>query len=351
MKRLAIVAVVALVAVGLMRVGPLRAAPGKPLQFYFVDVEGGAATLIVTPAGESVLIDCGWPGFDDRDPKRIQKAAKLAGVSRIDHCISTHWHVDHYGGIAGLSRLLPIRHFYNRGIPDTLEEDKENFPTLIAAYRKASGGKSTTLKPGDRVPLESEGGQRVTLRCLAGNREVIAAGKEDLPENRDCAAAQPQPNDPSDNARSLAFLLQFGDFRFLDCGDLTWNIEQKLVCPVNLIGKIDLFQVTHHGSDQSNNPVLVRSIHPRVAVIDNGPHKGGSASVFATLKSTPGLESIYQLHRNVETTARDNTSPEFIANVDEQCEGRFIKAEVAPDGRRYTLTLEGQSGSRSFATR
>src|SRR3954452_13803387 len=92
---------------------------GKTLDIYFIDVMGGAATLIVTPEKESILIDSGWPGFDDRDPKRIVHVLKdVAGFDHIDHLVTTHWHTDHFGGVAGLSKLIEIRHFWDRGLPE-----------------------------------------------------------------------------------------------------------------------------------------------------------------------------------------------------------------------------------------
>src|SRR5262249_30198726 len=106
--------------------------PAAPhgLDIYFIDAEGGAATLIVTPAGESVLIDCGNPG--PRDAERIYKVAtEQAGLQAIDHLIITHWHLDHYGGVDRLAKLMPIHHYYDHGIPETLAEDAKNFPTLI----------------------------------------------------------------------------------------------------------------------------------------------------------------------------------------------------------------------------
>lgn len=348
MKRLVLV----LVAAAALGLGwrPL-AAQGKGLQIFFVDVEGGAATLIVTPMEESVLVDTGWPGFDDRDPKRIQRAAKLAGVSRIDHLVTTHWHRDHYGGVEGLAKLMPIGRFYDHGIPDSLSEDPD-FPTMIAAYKKASGGQSTTLHPGDAIPLrEGRSSQKISLTCLAAAGKVITDGKDAGRPNPECVKNQPKPPDPSDNARSIVLLLKYGDFRFLDCGDLTWNVEHELVCPTNKIGRVDLYQVTHHGLNQSSNPVLVRSIAPRCAVTNNGPRKGGDLETYATLKSTPSIEAIFQLHRNVATTDTDNAPPAFIANVNEQCEGKMVRCEVAPNGKRYTVSVEGKDTSRRFEVR
>src|SRR5438309_5122048 len=89
----------------------------RGLAIHFIDTEGGAATLIVTPAGESVLIDCGNPGT--RDAERIAKTAEAIGLKAIDHLIITHWHLDHYGGVGRLSKMLPIHHYYDYGIPET----------------------------------------------------------------------------------------------------------------------------------------------------------------------------------------------------------------------------------------
>src|SRR5207249_9947384 len=117
------------------------------------------------------------------------------------------------------------------------------------------------------------------------------------------------------NARSLGFRLSFGGFRFLDLGDLTWNIEYKLVHPTDKIGPIDLYQVTHHGLEISNNPVLIKTVKPRVAVFNNGPRKGGHPQVTGILRRLPEAPTIYQLHRNVTATAAENTDPELIANA------------------------------------
>src|SRR5262245_26630933 len=195
--------------------------PVRALDIYFIDTEGGAATLIVTPAGESLLIDCGNPG--GRDAERIHKVATgLAGLKQIDHLFITHWHADHYGGAGRLAKLMPVVNWYDRGIPETLEEDKKNFPLLIADYREASKGKSKTLKPGDVIPLrQKEGTPEVKLVCLCARGEVIP-DRPGAPENPIAKDHKPQPVDKSDNAKSLGFLFSFGGFRFLDLGDLTW---------------------------------------------------------------------------------------------------------------------------------
>src|SRR5260370_1621052 len=145
----------------------------RGLDIDFTDREGGAGTLIVRPAGESIRIDCGNPGT--RDAERIHTAAKAAGLKAIDHLIITHWHLDHYGGIARLAELIPIHHYYDHGIPDSLVEDPQNFPLLIQAYKKAAGDKRTVLKPGDEIPLkQKDGSPPIQIRCLCGGGEVIA---------------------------------------------------------------------------------------------------------------------------------------------------------------------------------
>jgi beta-lactamase superfamily II metal-dependent hydrolase len=321
----------------------------RGVDIYFIDTEGGAATLIVTPAGESVLIDCGNPGTRDAD--RIHEAAQAAGLKAIDHLIITHWHTDHYGGVVRLTQLLPVRHFYDHGIPDNLVEDPDNFKLLIQAYKNASGGKSTRLKPGDEITLKQrEGTPPLRLQCLCGGGEVMP-DKEGVPVNPLAAEHKPQPEDKTDNARSLGFLLSYGGFRFLDLGDLTWNIEYKLVHPSDKIGLVDVYQVTHHGLEISNNPVLIKTVQPRVAICGNGARKGAHPSVIATLRRVPDIQAIYQLHRNVTSEPQDNTEPEFIANAEENCRGEFVKLSLAPDGKSYTVTVGSKGKPRRFATR
>jgi beta-lactamase superfamily II metal-dependent hydrolase len=321
----------------------------KALHIYFVDTEGGAATLIVTPVGESVLIDCGNPG--SRDADRIYQVAQRVGLKAIDHLIITHWHLDHFGGVGRLAQLTPIKRFYDHGIPASLAEDPVHFPILIQAYRAAAQGKRQTLEPGDELTLkQAQGSLALHLRCLCGSGKVVK-DEPSAPENPGARSHVPQPDDPTDNARSLGFLLSFGGFRFLDLGDLTWNVEYKLVHPTDKIGKIDVYQSTHHGLEISNNRVLVQTVLPRVAVCNNGPRKGGHASVIATLRRVPGIEAIYQQHRNVTSAAQENTDPELIANPEEQCRGEFIHLVVAPDSKSYTLQIGPDGKARQFDTR
>jgi beta-lactamase superfamily II metal-dependent hydrolase len=334
--------------------------PGRPLEINFIDVMGGAATLVVTPDRESILIDSGWPGFDDRDPQRIVHVLKdLAGCDHLDHLVTTHWHRDHFGGVAGLAGRVRIDHFWDRGLPedgnprlDFPDGPQPNDP-LGRAYRAASQGKRAALKAGDVLPLKG-----VAALVLASGGEVIDAERRfpgratrDIPTNPLCAEAPPdKAPDRSDNARSLALLFTLGQFQFFDAGDLTWNVEKKLVCPIDLIGKVDLYQVTHHGMDISNHPTLVRTIAPTVAIMNNGPRKGGAPATVKLLRSIPTIEAAYQLHRNAATSPEDNTEASLIANKDE-AGGQIIRVFVAADGSSFTVQIGENGPQRRFATR
>jgi competence protein ComEC len=338
---------------------PGRSAPA--LDIYFIDVMGGAATLLVTPDGESVLIDSGWPGFDDRDPKRVVHVLKdVAKRDRVDHLVTTHWHTDHFGGVGALAKLVEITHFWDRGLPE--DNDPEiKFPEgvrsrdpLVIAYRATSTGKRKPLRPGDSLPLKG-----VKSLVLASAGRVIdpataarARGDErSLPSNPLCQSAPAdQAADRSDNALSVVLLFSVGKFQFFDAGDLTWNVEKQLVCPVDLIGPVDLYQVTHHGMEISNHPTVVQTIAPVVAITNNGPRKGGAAATYKLLKSVPSIQAIYQLHRNAATGDDDNTEPSLIANTDPSG-GQFIHVQVDAGGSKFTVQIGEDGAKREFEAR
>ena len=318
----------------------------KALDIYFIDVEGGAATLIVTPLGESILIDSGFPG--ERDAGRIARVARdVAKLTQIDHYITTHWHRDHVGGIPQLVQLIPVKRYYDHGIQATLAQDI--LPELIDPYKKTTDGKNETLKAGEEIKLRNDRSvPRLRLEIVAGSG-VVKGEPAGSPQIRVCNPDQkPAAEDETDNANSLGFVLSFGGFRFFDGGDLTWNVENKLVCPRAVVGMVDVYQVDHHGSDRSNNPTLINNLQPRVAIIDNGPRKGGEVNTFATLKASPGIEAIYQLHRNLATTANDNTMSGYIANEEENCKGDYIRLSVDEAARSYTVSIDAKQISRKY---
>jgi beta-lactamase superfamily II metal-dependent hydrolase len=287
------------------------AGSSRPLRIEFIDVEGGQATLLVSPANESLLVDAGWPGFNGRDADRIAAAAKAAGVSRLDYLVVTHYHTDHVGGVPQLVARLPVGTFVDHG--ESVEHDAQA-DTLYKAYREVRDkAKHLQVKPGDTIPIK---GLDVRVVTAAGQRL-----KTDLPgggqPNPLCAAAPKRDDDPSENAQSVGIVVSFGAFKFVDLGDLTWNKEKDLVCPNNVIGPVDLYLTTHHGLNQSNAPVLVQAIQPRVAIMNNGAKKGGSPEAWQTVHDAPGLQDLWQLHHADAGGPEHNADEPFIANTDE----------------------------------
>lgn len=321
----------------------------RTLDIFYIDVEGGAATLIVTPAGESILVDAGWPGFEGRDAKRIEKAMKEAGVTAIDHLIVTHYHTDHYGGVPELAKLATINKFYDHGPISSLDEDKD-FATKYAAYRAAARNQTITLNPGSSIRLkQAQGAPPVFLQVLAARGETVMSKRLAVEPNSACADAAPQPEDKTDNARSVAFLLRHGAFNFLDTGDLTWNVEHKLVCPQDMIGDVALYQVAHHGANTSNNPAMLRTINPMVAIMNNGPRKGGHPDTVKALRESAKLKDLWQVHRNVTSGDENNAPEEFIANLDEQNDAaHMIRVSVDAAKRTFTVTNDRNGKSKSY---
>lgn len=326
----------------------LRAeAAERGLSIYWVDVEGGAATLMVTPAGESILVDTGLDG--ERDPGRIAAAAsKVAALKQIDHLVITHFDVDHHGGAAELAKRIPIRKVYDPG-----GERGRPHPSYAKylAFRKTIP--YAVLKPGDTLPLrQAEGAAKVTIACLAAAKQFIKPGPEHQRNPIPAAESPDYPEDKTENANSIVLLVRLGAFDFLDAADLTGRLERQLVHPVNLVGVVDVYQVNHHGLDQSNNPILIRSIEPTVTVMNNGHRKGCMPRTRAALKAVKTIQANYQLHRNLRPGA-DNTAPELIANVEPSasCKANRIELHVTPDGATYTVRIPATEHTRTFKTK
>ncbi len=298
----------------------------KNLQIYAIDVEGGQATLLVSPSGGSLLVDTGWPGNNGRDAQRIQAAMKDAGITMIDKVLITHFHVDHVGGVPNLVERIKVGEFLDHG---ENREDSDITRHDYAAYIKAIGTTPRrTVHPGDTIDLP---GLSIVVVAADGEHTKSVPGANVEP-NSYCASEPKWELDTTENPRSAGILVRFGKFSFLDLGDLTKAKEIPLVCPDNLIGRVDLFLVNHHGSNLSNSKAFVDAIRPRVAIMDNGAHKAGSPEAWQTVHDSPGLVDLYMLHTAEGSDAAHNSSDPLIANLRGGPDGAYFKVVAHQDG-------------------
>jgi competence protein ComEC len=305
-----------------------QAASPQPLRIWFVDVEGGQATLFVTPDGHSLLIDTGWPGNASRDAYRIAQAAKQAGIAKIDYVLLTHYHVDHTGGVPQLVQKIPVGTFIDHG-PNREPNDGPTEASYEGYQKVLATGKygHITAKVGEFLPIPGMKVKVVSADGVLIDKPLQSGGAP----NPFCEKSEIRPPDQTENARSIGVKIGFGKLRILDLGDLTWDKERGLMCPNNLLGPVDLLVVSHHGWYQSSSPALVDGVHPRVAIMDNGARKGGSKPTVETIRAIPGLEAEYQLHYSEEAGA-DNPPDAFLANLRGPDTGFAIEVTADQDG-------------------
>jgi competence protein ComEC len=327
-NKLHIAAIACLSAAFLVFAAAPLVAQSKDLVIYFIDVEGGQSTLFITPSGESVLVDTGWPG--DRDASRIADVARKAGLTHIDHVLITHYHTDHVGGAPALVTKIPVKHFYDHG--DTVEHDSAG-QKLYDDYQKVAGPSGTAthtiVAPGFKLPVKDLNWTIVTSAGKIIDHPLPGAGQP----NPACSTFKQEDVDTTENARSNGSIIEFGKLRIADLGDLTWNKEGELVCPVNKVGTVDIFIVSHHGLDISNSPALVHALHPRVAIMDNGATKGGTVQAWTTIHETPGVDDLWQLHFAEAGGPSHNSQADLIANTTQTPDSAYyLKVTAHPDG-------------------
>jgi len=322
---------------------PLTAA--DTLDFWVVDVEGGKAIIVKNPSGQTMLIDGGMPGINDRDLKRVEAAAQDAGIKRFDIGLVTHYDVDHVGNIPSIDSKLPIALLVDHGplLPN---------PKLARINRRAAdayvaflpGRKRLSVKPGDTIPFRD-----VRITVVTSNEQVISKPLSGGGIANDACPAEGLPETrQDDNAASIGTVWQFGRFRMADFADLVKWTEYKLMCPKNPIGTVDLFMVSHHGLDRSNSPALVHALRPKVAIVNNGERKGISPEVARTLRSSPGLEDVWQLHYSTTAGPDLNTSEQYIANMKARdCQGHWIKISARRNGS-FTVVNTRNNVSKTY---
>jgi beta-lactamase superfamily II metal-dependent hydrolase len=339
-----------------------KSAAQRNLEIYWIDADGGAATLIVAPSGESMLIDTGYPD-GDRDANRIMAAARHAGLTKIDHMVISHYHRDHVGGLAALKKMIPIGRYY--GPNDRVElANREWYDNYIAA----SAGNRTIVQPGDRIPFEG-----AHVRVVSANERMLARPANGGKPNPLCANPADMTPAGFENSRMVGMLLSYGKFTFLNLIDIDWHTELQLVCPVNKLGRVTIYQTNRHGSDVAGAPAFLGAILPQVAVANNGPKKGIGVgdkrmqpivnlakpvpayepNTYLRLASLPGIEGIWQGHLSlVDKDPTHNTAEDMIANLDDtaDCKGNWIKASIERSGR-FTLTNGRNGYSKTYEQR
>jgi beta-lactamase superfamily II metal-dependent hydrolase len=327
---------VAACALSVATVVTLSAQPAKgALRIFAVDVEGGQATLFVSPTGQSILVDTGWDGYNGRDADRIVAAAKEAGLSRINAVLITHFHSDHVGGLSQLAHRFPVDKVLIHG--DKLPTD-DNPPAVYENFKKTLAEQhlpTVQVKAGERLPVAG-----FDATAISSNGEVIS---KPLPgagqPNPLCSSPEMPTEKPTENRMSLGFVMRYAGLTILDAGDLTVDRERPLVCPANKIGHIDLLIVSHHGIDYSSSPVFINAIAPRVAIMDNGDHKGGSTSVIDTIKSSPRLEALYQLHL-APAAGSNNPNGTRQEGPEHNVAEAYIANPAGTDGKRIDIAIE-----------
>jgi beta-lactamase superfamily II metal-dependent hydrolase len=311
------------------------------VRIYWVDTEGGASTIIAAPDGRVIVVDA---GFQSRDAQRVAAILSELHVSRIDAMIVTHYHIDHIGGIPDLASMFPVVEYFDHGMAIESGTHINAYTSLFSSG--SSNVKHTIVKPGQKLSFGA-----LELIFVTSALEVIDPPLATAVMNDGCKDTISKTQlAGAENPLSVGFLARFGKFDFVDLGDLTWNAEQALVCPINRLGPVELYQVSHHGMDLSSSPQLVNSLAPLVAVMNNGASKGGAAATFETLRAAPGFKDLWSLHRVTANDDAHNADKDLTANLTGQDQAFGIEAAIAADGT-FTLKNQRTGLSRTYDSR
>jgi competence protein ComEC len=338
----------AIASLGTLFICALPAA--QTLDFYTIDVEGGKSVLMVSPSGESMLFDAGWPQLPGRESSvdRIVQTVQAAGLKHIDYLVISHFDVDHLGDVPQLVSKIPVLHIYDHGEFQPAPGG-DPMPPRFKAYdevRRRIG--HTVVKPGDKIPIKG-----VSVEVIAAGGKFIEKPLKGAGAPNPLCATNPQASvidrDVEDNL-SVGLLFTLGKFRMLDLADLEAHHDHELVCPNNLIGTVDVYHVNVHGQFKGMAPELIGAIRPRVAIVGNGARKGADPPSWPILRSTPGLEDIWQDHYSAAGTKETNPPDDFIANLEPVDEGRLIKLSVESNGT-FTVTNTRNGFSKTYKPR
>jgi len=327
----------------------------KTLEMYVIDVEGGKSLLIVSPSGESMLVDGGNPGNNGRDAGRIADAVHAAGLQRLDYLVVTHYDGDHVANVPAVVERIPVTTFVDHG--ENVQLNAFTIKGVDAYMAVVAKAKRLVVKAGDRIPIRGVDAFVAMAAGKAIEKPLKGAGQP----NPACdttprktwgpdARGIVDNHDTNENAMSIGLLVTYGKFRMYDPADVTWNKDRDLMCPMNRVGLVDMYMVSNHGSDNANSPVMVHALRPRVVIMDNGAKKGGSAAVFNIVKSSPGLEDFWQMHYSLPGGEQANVAPDFIANLEGSPDGKWIRVAVQSNGA-FTVANSRNNFTKTYKPR
>ncbi len=310
--------------------GPAAAA-AQELRIYHIDVEQADATLLVSPAGHTLLVDSGKNGHGPR----ILAALQAAGATRIDHFVATHYHEDHYGGIDEVvSAGIPVGTAYDRGDTAFVPVSTRSGPTF-RGYQQAVGHRAIHLTRGIPIPLDPA----MSVLCISSGGVVLG---ED----------QPVQHGGDENDMSVGLLVTYGSFRYWVGGDVETATEAKIAAR-DLVRDLDVYQANHHGADNGSSAAFLADLKPRVVIISNGSNKTfrhPRASTLNRIRALAPPPAIFQTNRyQHEGDDGDNVPDEAIADPETDDTDGTILVTVSQPADSFTVSFG--STSRRFALR